>query len=66
MQFDARVKVQGPSFAEDPMNVPIAMATDLPGVQRLIVLVDKITGVAFVGCLVVVDQAQVVGSTTTP
>jgi sulfur-oxidizing protein SoxY len=39
--FDARVKVQGPAFAEDPMNVPISVAADLPGVQRLIVLVDR-------------------------
>ena len=57
MQFDAGVKVQGPSFAEDPMNMPITVATDLPGVQRLIVQVDRITGVAFVGGLVFVDQA---------
>jgi len=41
VQFDARVRVQGPAFAEDPMNVPITVATDLPGVQRLIVLVDR-------------------------
>lgn len=40
VQFGAQVKVQGPNFAEDPMNVPITVATDLPGVQRLIVLVD--------------------------
>ena len=40
-QFDARVKVQGPSFAEDPMNVPITVSTDLPGVQRIMVLVDR-------------------------
>ncbi|GCL63199.1 quinoprotein dehydrogenase-associated SoxYZ-like carrier [Pseudaquabacterium pictum] len=39
--FDARVKVQGPAFAEDPMNVPITVATDLPGVQRIVVLVDR-------------------------
>lgn len=39
--FDARVKVQGPAFAEDPMNVPITVATDLPGVQRMLVLVDR-------------------------
>lgn len=39
--FDPRVKVLGPAFAEDPMNVPITVATDLPGVQRLIVLVDR-------------------------
>ena len=35
------MNVQGPRFAEDPMNVPICVATDLPGVQRLIVLVDR-------------------------
>ena len=40
-QFDARVKVQGPTFAEDPMNVPITVSTDLPGVQRIVVLVDR-------------------------
>jgi len=40
-QFDARVRVQGPAFAEDPMNVPITVAVDLAGVQRLIVLVDR-------------------------
>jgi sulfur-oxidizing protein SoxY len=41
VQFDPRVKVQGPAFAEDPMNVPITVSADLPGVQRLIVLVDR-------------------------
>jgi sulfur-oxidizing protein SoxY len=41
VQFDPRVKVQGPSFAEDPMNVPITVSTDLTGVQRLVVLVDR-------------------------
>lgn len=42
-QFDARVKVQGPSFAEDPMNVPITVQVDpaLGPVERLIVLVDR-------------------------
>ena len=40
-QFDARVRVQGPGFAEDPMNVPITVSADLPGVQRLMVLVDR-------------------------
>ena len=39
--FDPRVKVLGPAFAEDPMNVPITVAAHLPGVQRLIVLVDR-------------------------
>lgn len=41
VQFDARVRVLGPTFAEDPMNVPITVSTDLPGVQRLMVLVDR-------------------------
>ena len=40
-QFDARVRLQGPAFAEDPMNVPITVSADLPGVQRLMVLVDR-------------------------
>jgi sulfur-oxidizing protein SoxY len=39
--FDPRVQVMGPAFAEDPMNVPITVAADLSGVQRLIVLVDR-------------------------
>ncbi len=39
--FDARVMVQGPAFAEDPMNVPITVSADLPGVQRIVVLVDR-------------------------
>ena len=39
--FDDRVKVQGPSFAEDPMNVPVTVQADLPGVQRIVVLVDR-------------------------
>jgi sulfur-oxidizing protein SoxY len=41
VQFDARVKVQGPAFAEDPMNVPITVTAELPGVQRVMVLVDR-------------------------
>ena len=40
-QFDPRVRVLGPGFAEDPMNVPITVSADLPGVQRLMVLVDR-------------------------
>ena len=40
-RFDDRVRVQGPAFAEDPMNVPITVSAGLPGVQRLIVLVDR-------------------------
>jgi len=41
VQFDERVKVQGPPFAEDAMNVPITVMADLPGVQRVVVLVDR-------------------------
>jgi len=41
VQFDARVSVQGPAFAEDPMNVPITVSAALPGVRRLVVLVDR-------------------------
>jgi sulfur-oxidizing protein SoxY len=41
VQFDPRVKVQGPAFAEDPMNVPVTVSADLVGVKRLIVLVDR-------------------------
>lgn len=41
VQFDPRVKVLGPSFAEDPMNVPITVSTDLPDVQRMVVVVDR-------------------------
>ena len=40
-RFDERVKVLGPAFAEDSMNVPITVSVGLPGVQRLIVLVDR-------------------------
>ena len=40
--FDDRVKVQGPGSAEDPMNVPITVsALGLPGVERIMVLVDR-------------------------
>ncbi|MFM2404027.1 MAG: hypothetical protein RL223_1907 [Pseudomonadota bacterium] len=39
--FDDRVQVQGPPFAEDPMNVPISVRAALPEVRRLIVLVDR-------------------------
>ena len=40
--FDQRVEVQGPSFAEDPMNVPITVRVKgLPEVQRVVVLVDR-------------------------
>ncbi len=43
LRYDARVQVQGPSFAEDPMNVPISVRVDpaLGAVQRLVVLVDR-------------------------
>lgn len=40
-QFDPRLRLQGPAFAEDPMNVPITVLADLPGVLRLMVLVDR-------------------------
>lgn len=33
--------MRGPAFAEDPINVPVMVAVDLLGVQRLIVLVDR-------------------------
>jgi sulfur-oxidizing protein SoxY len=40
--FDPRVEVQGPSFAEDPMNVPITVRVKgLADVQRIVVLVDR-------------------------
>lgn len=41
--FDDRVKVQGPGFAEDPMNVPVTVqvAPGLRGVRRIVVLVDR-------------------------
>jgi sulfur-oxidizing protein SoxY len=42
VQFDERVKVLGPAFAEDPMNVPITVsAVGLAGVERVMVLVDR-------------------------
>jgi sulfur-oxidizing protein SoxY len=40
--FDDRVVVQGPAFAEDPMNVPISVAVKgLANVQRIVVVVDR-------------------------
>lgn len=41
--FDTRVQVQGPAFAEDPMNVPISVKVDpsLGPVQRMVLLVDR-------------------------
>jgi sulfur-oxidizing protein SoxY len=43
LAFDERVQVQGPAFAEDPMNVPISLRVDaaLGPVQRIVVLVDR-------------------------
>jgi sulfur-oxidizing protein SoxY len=42
VEFDPRVSVRGPAFAEDPMNVPISVsAQNLPDVQRIVVLVDR-------------------------
>ncbi len=42
-QFDARVQVQGPAFAEDPMNVPVSVRVDpaLGEVREIVVLVDR-------------------------
>ena len=40
--FDPRVKVSGPAFAEDPMNVPISVSVEgLDQIQRIVVLVDR-------------------------
>lgn len=41
--FDARVQVQGPAFAEDPMNVPVQLRVDaaLGPVDEIVVLVDR-------------------------
>lgn len=40
--FDSRVKVTGPKFAEDAMNVPITVnAQALPDVEQVVVLVDR-------------------------
>jgi sulfur-oxidizing protein SoxY len=43
LTFDDRVQVQGPAFAEDPMNVPISIRVDpvLGAVDRIVVLVDR-------------------------
>ena len=39
--FDLRVRVRGPEFAEDSLNVPIAVdATALPGVEEVLVFAD--------------------------
>jgi sulfur-oxidizing protein SoxY len=41
--FDERVQVQGPAFAEDPMNVPISVRVDpsLGPIERIVVMVDR-------------------------
>lgn len=40
--FDARIKVQGPAFAEDPMNVPITLdVSDIADIERVMVIVDR-------------------------
>jgi sulfur-oxidizing protein SoxY len=41
--WDPRVVVEGPSFAEDPMNVPISVRVDpaLGKVEEIVVLVDR-------------------------
>lgn len=43
VSFDERVQVQGPTFAEDPMNVPISVRVDpaLGRVEEIVVLVDR-------------------------
>lgn len=43
LRHDPRVQVQGPAFAEDPMNVPISVRVDpaLGPVSRVVVLVDR-------------------------
>jgi sulfur-oxidizing protein SoxY len=41
--FDERVQVQGPAFAEDPMNVPISVRVDpaLGPIEQIVVMVDR-------------------------
>lgn len=40
--FDSRIRVTGPAFAEDPMQVPIAFdASALGKVERIVVMVDR-------------------------
>lgn len=42
ISWDERVLVRGPSFAEDPMNVPITVTVrELAQVERIVVLVDR-------------------------
>ncbi|PKO82955.1 MAG: quinoprotein dehydrogenase-associated SoxYZ-like carrier [Betaproteobacteria bacterium HGW-Betaproteobacteria-11] len=39
--FDDRVKVSGPRFAEDSMNVPVGVRIEnLPGIERVLVVAD--------------------------
>lgn len=42
-EFDPRVQVIGPGFAEDPMNVPISVRVDpaLGRIEQIVVLVDR-------------------------
>lgn len=41
--WDARVTVEGPGFAEDPMNVPVSVRVDpaVGAVREIVVLVDR-------------------------
>lgn len=43
IEFDVRVQVLGPAFAEDPMNVPISVRVDpaLGPIEQIVVLVDR-------------------------
>ena len=42
VQFDERVQVKGPTFAVDPMNVPVSVSiAGLVDVERIVVLVDR-------------------------
>lgn len=42
VEFDSRVKVQVPEFAEDAMNVPVSFdASAIAGVKKIVVLVDR-------------------------
>jgi sulfur-oxidizing protein SoxY len=42
VSFDARIKVTGPKFAEDAMNVPVTVdARAVPDIDRILVLVDR-------------------------
>jgi sulfur-oxidizing protein SoxY len=42
VQFDERVKVLGPGFAEDPMNVPISVSANaIPNIDKVVIMVDR-------------------------